>query len=72
MTPTDSFPAKPVADVILIGAGITSATLGVLLKALDPTLTITDYERLDAVAAESSDAALLGASPGAQYGRART
>ena len=56
MTPTDSSPAKPVADVILIGAGIMSATLGVLLKALDPTLTIAGYERLDAVAAESSDA----------------
>ncbi|GAA3971162.1 malate dehydrogenase (quinone) [Hymenobacter antarcticus] len=56
MTPTDSSPAKPVADVILIGAGIMSATLGVLLKALDPNLTIAGYERLDAVAAESSDA----------------
>ena len=56
MIPTDSSPAKPVSDVILIGAGIMSATLGVLLKALDPTLTISGYERLDAVAAESSDA----------------
>jgi malate dehydrogenase (quinone) len=33
-----------------------SATLGVLLKELDPSLTIAVYERLDAVAAESSDA----------------
>jgi len=49
-------PAKPVADVVLIGAGIMSATLGVLLKALDPALTIAVFERLDAVAAESSDA----------------
>ena len=56
MNPTDQSPAKPVADVVLIGAGIMSATLGVLLKALDPTLTIAVYERLDAVAAESSDA----------------
>ena len=56
MTPTDSSPAKPVSDIILIGAGIMSATLGVLLKALDPTLTVAGYERLDAVAAESSDA----------------
>ncbi|WP_226163353.1 malate dehydrogenase (quinone) [Hymenobacter terricola] len=56
MTPTDSSPTKPVSDVLLIGAGIMSATLGVLLKALDPTLTISGYERLDAVAAESSDA----------------
>jgi malate dehydrogenase (quinone) len=50
-------PAKPLAaDVILVGAGIMSATLGVLLKELDPNLTIAIYERLDAVAAESSDA----------------
>ena len=47
---------KPVSDVLLIGAGIMSATLGVLLKTLDPSLTISGYERLDAVAAESSDA----------------
>lgn len=32
-----------------------STTLGVLLKELDPGLTITIFERLDAVAAESSD-----------------
>ncbi|SFP98338.1 malate dehydrogenase (quinone) [Hymenobacter arizonensis] len=56
MTPTDQNPAKPVTDVVLIGAGIMSATLGVLLKSLDPNLTIAVYERLDAVAAESSDA----------------
>ncbi len=48
---------KPLnADVVLIGAGIMSATLGVLLKELDSNLTIAIYERLDAVAAESSDA----------------
>ncbi len=51
-----SNPAQPVADVVLIGAGIMSATLGVLLKELDPDLTIEVYERLDRVAAESSDA----------------
>ena len=56
MTPTVSTPDKPVADVIVIGAGIMSATLGVLLKELDPALTIDIFERLDAVAAESSDA----------------
>jgi malate dehydrogenase (quinone) len=44
------------ADVILIGAGIMSATLGVLLKELNPNLTIEIYERLDVAAAESSDA----------------
>lgn len=43
-------------DVILIGAGIMSATLGVLLKELQPDLTIDIYERLDSAAAESSDA----------------
>ncbi|GAC1591675.1 MAG: malate:quinone oxidoreductase [Hymenobacter sp.] len=56
MTPTTEPVAKPVTDVVLIGAGIMSATLGMLLKSLDPTLTIAGYERLDAVAAESSDA----------------
>ncbi len=40
----------------LIGAGIMSATLGVLLKELDPEAHITIYERLDEVGAESSDA----------------
>ncbi|MCC9166617.1 malate:quinone oxidoreductase [Pontibacter harenae] len=43
-------------DVVLIGAGIMSATLGVLLKELDPDLKIEIYERLDVAAAESSDA----------------
>lgn len=33
-----------------------SATLGMLLKQLDPNLSIAIFERLDAVAAESSDA----------------
>lgn len=43
-------------DVILIGAGIMSATLGVILKELQPNLTIEIYERLDTAACESSDA----------------
>lgn len=43
-------------DVVLIGAGIMSATLGVMLKELDPTLNIKVYERLETIAAESSDA----------------
>ncbi|WP_299284497.1 malate:quinone oxidoreductase [uncultured Mucilaginibacter sp.] len=43
-------------DVILIGAGIMSATLGVMLKELEPKLTIKIFERLDGAAAESSDA----------------
>lgn len=43
-------------DVVLIGAGIMSATLGMMLKQLQPDLTIQIFERLDAAAAESSDA----------------
>lgn len=43
-------------DVVLIGAGIMSATLGIILKELQPDLTIDIYERLDSAAAESSDA----------------
>jgi malate dehydrogenase (quinone) len=56
MKSTDTTPEPKHPDVILIGAGIMSATLGVLLKELDPSLTIDIYERLDAAAAESSDA----------------
>nr|WP_253648383.1 malate dehydrogenase (quinone) [Williamsia deligens] len=43
------------ADVVLIGAGIMSATLGALIRQLQPDWTIAVYERLDAAAAESSD-----------------
>ena len=43
-------------DIILIGAGIMSATLGILLKELNPSLTISIYERMDNIALESSDA----------------
>ncbi|WP_266203609.1 malate:quinone oxidoreductase [Pontibacter kalidii] len=43
-------------DVVLIGAGIMSATLGMLLKELNPDLKIEVLERLDVAAAESSDA----------------
>ncbi len=43
-------------DVILIGAGIMSATLGVMLKELEPNIGIKIFERLDGAAAESSDA----------------
>ncbi|MBL7785653.1 MAG: malate dehydrogenase (quinone) [Chitinophagales bacterium] len=42
--------------IVLIGAGIMSATLGVLLKELLPNCTIDIFERLDRVGAESSDA----------------
>ncbi|MFT3711883.1 MAG: malate dehydrogenase (quinone) [Archangium sp.] len=46
----------PPFDVVLIGAGIMSATVGALLKLLDPSLRIGIFERLESVAAESSDA----------------
>jgi len=42
-------------DILLIGGGIMSATLGVLLRRLMPQAKITICERLDRVAAESSD-----------------
>lgn len=44
------------ADVVLIGAGIMSATIGTLLKELQPDLSIIIIERLDSVGSESSDA----------------
>ena len=44
------------ADVLLVGGGIMSATLGVLLQQLDPNLRITMVEQLSDVALESSDA----------------
>ncbi|MEO6881116.1 MAG: malate:quinone oxidoreductase [Mycobacteriaceae bacterium] len=43
-------------DVVLIGGGIMSATLGALLTRLQPDWSITMFERLDAVAQESSAA----------------
>ncbi len=43
-------------DVVLIGAGIMSATLGAFIKQLQPDWTIEVFERLDQIAAESSDA----------------
>src|SRR5260370_3254249 len=42
-------------DVILVGAGIMSATLGVFLKELEPALNRTMVETLDGAALESSD-----------------
>ncbi|KAB7707595.1 malate:quinone oxidoreductase [Bacillus aerolatus] len=43
-------------DVILIGAGIMSATLGTLLKELAPDWNITVFEKLDEAGEESSNA----------------
>lgn len=54
MTTATLSPNKP--DVILVGAGIMSATLGVMLKELDPTLNIELHEVLGAPAQESSNA----------------
>ncbi|MER2058073.1 MAG: malate:quinone oxidoreductase [Niallia sp.] len=42
-------------DVILIGAGIMSATLGMLLKELNPDLKITVFEKLASAGEESSN-----------------
>lgn len=43
------------ADVLLVGAGAMSTTLGMLLKQLDPSINIVMVERLDHVASESTD-----------------
>lgn len=42
-------------DVVLVGGGIMSATLGVFLKELEPNWNITLIERLDKVGQESSN-----------------
>ena len=42
-------------DVLLVGAGAMSATLGTLLRELDPDLSIGIVERLEHVASESTD-----------------
>jgi malate dehydrogenase (quinone) len=49
-------PLAPKTDVVLIGAGIMSATLGIILKELDPEITIQIFEKLDQPGLESSDA----------------
>jgi len=47
--------AEKTVDVLLVGGGIMSTTLAVLLHELEPTWTIGMLERLDDVAMESSD-----------------
>src|ERR1700684_2934242 len=42
-------------DVVLIGAGVMSATLGVFLKELEPSLDIEMFETLEGAGLESSD-----------------
>ena len=46
--------ATPKTDVVLVGAGIMSATLGALLRLVESDWSITLVERLDGAAAESS------------------
>jgi malate dehydrogenase (quinone) len=48
-------PKAAKTDVVLVGAGIMSATLGALLRQVEPDWSITLVERLDGAAAESSD-----------------
>lgn len=43
-------------EIVLIGAGIMSATLGIFLQNLMPNARVTIYERLDKAGSESSDA----------------
>ncbi|RYY64925.1 MAG: malate:quinone oxidoreductase, partial [Chitinophagaceae bacterium] len=45
----------PTTDVVLIGAGIMTATLALMLKELEPSIQIHIFERLPEVAGESSD-----------------
>lgn len=47
-------PGRITTDVLLVGAGVMSATLGTLLKTLQPDWTITVLERLDEPALEST------------------
>src|SRR5689334_863781 len=55
MTTRTQVPLRPY-DVVLIGGGIMSATLAVLLKQLEPSWTIAVYERLPEVGSEASAA----------------
>lgn len=49
-------PPSEAVDIVLIGAGIMSATLGTLLKELEPSLNIAMFETLNDCAQESSQA----------------
>ncbi len=48
-------PKEQETDVLLIGGGIMSATLGTYLQELEPNWSMTMVERLDGVAQESSN-----------------
>ncbi|BAT19454.1 malate dehydrogenase (quinone) [Asaia bogorensis] len=43
-------------DIVLIGAGVMSASFAALIRSLDPSLTISVFEALDSCAKESSEA----------------
>ncbi|MCA4777606.1 malate dehydrogenase (quinone) [Empedobacter stercoris] len=47
---------KQLQEVVLIGAGIMSATLSILLKKINPAIKISVFEKLDKIGFESSDA----------------
>jgi malate dehydrogenase (quinone) len=49
-------PLVPYTDVALVGAGIMSATLGIMLKELNPNITIQIFETQNDAGTESSDA----------------
>src|ERR1700674_1513502 len=53
---TTPIPSTNQPDVVLVGAGIMSATLAVILKELEPSLKIEIYEVLGSEAQESSNA----------------
>jgi malate dehydrogenase (quinone) len=53
---TTGLPSDDHRDVVLVGAGIMSATLAVMLRELDPSLKIDLYEVLGSPAQESSNA----------------
>lgn len=47
---------KQPQEVVLVGAGIMSATLSILLKKINPNIKISVFEKLDKIGFESSDA----------------
>jgi len=55
MAPSDQTTSNQ-PDVVLVGAGIMSATLAVILKELQPDLKIEIFEKLESAAQESSNA----------------
>ncbi|WP_130802213.1 malate dehydrogenase (quinone) [Acinetobacter ihumii] len=53
--PIQTSSQDPVVDVVLVGGGIMSATLGTYLTELEPQWQVRMYERLDQVGQESSN-----------------